>query len=157
MLIWKAKAEHKCKFFAWTLLHKKILTANHLMKRHWPNDPICKLCGNDPETPTHLCKDYTFTKQVWFVLKSWFGLSFMDTISTNGSLHSYWRKCQMKVDKPHRKAFDGLMIYFWWNIWKERNRRTFQNKSLQAREVAFLCKEEVDQFQWATRPNVETS
>jgi len=27
--IWKAKAEPKCKFFAWTLLHKKILTANN--------------------------------------------------------------------------------------------------------------------------------
>ena len=128
----KPKRNLNVNFFAWMLLHKKILTANNLVKRHWPNDPICKLCGNDPETTTHLCKDYTFTKQVWFVLKSWFGLSFIDTISTNGSLHSYWRKCLMKVDKPHRKAFDGLMIYFWWNIWKDRNRRTFQNKSLQA-------------------------
>jgi hypothetical protein len=61
----------------------------------------------------------------------------------------------MKVDKPHRKAFDGLMIYFWWNICKERNRRTFQKRSLQTREVAFLYKEKVDQYQWATRPNVE--
>ena len=24
------------------------------MKRNWANDPICKLCGIDPETPTHL-------------------------------------------------------------------------------------------------------
>jgi len=23
------------------------------------------------------------------------------------------------------------MIYFWWNVWKERNRRTLQNKSMQ--------------------------
>jgi hypothetical protein len=147
MPIWKAKAEPKCKFFTWTLLHKKILTANNLMKRHWPNDTICKLCGNDPETPTHLCKDCTFTKQVWSVIKSWFGLSILDTISINGSLHGYWHKCRRKVDRTHRKAFNGLMIHFWWNIWKERNRRTFQNKSLPAREVAFLCKEEVDQFQ----------
>jgi hypothetical protein len=68
--IWKAKAEPKCRFFAWMLLHKKILIANNLMKWHWPNDPICKLCGNDPETPTHLCKDCTFTKHVWSTLKS---------------------------------------------------------------------------------------
>jgi hypothetical protein len=32
--IWKAKAAPKCRFFAWTLLHKKILTANNLMKRN---------------------------------------------------------------------------------------------------------------------------
>jgi len=49
MPVWKAKAEHKCRFFAWKLLHKKILTANNLIKRNWPNDPICKLCGTDPE------------------------------------------------------------------------------------------------------------
>jgi hypothetical protein len=46
------------------------------------------------------------------------------------------------------------MFYYWWNLWKERNRRTFQNKSLQPREVAFLCKEEFDQFQLTTRPDV---
>ena len=62
MPIWKAKAEPQCKFFAWMLLYKKILLANNLVKRHWPNGPICKLYGNDPETPTHLCKDCTFTK-----------------------------------------------------------------------------------------------
>jgi hypothetical protein len=155
MLIWKAKAEPKCRFFAWTLLHKKILTANNLMKRHWPNDPICKLCGIEPETPTHLCKDCTFTKQVWSILKQWFGLTIINTINTNGSLYSYWRNSRAKIDKAQKKRFDGLMIYFWWNIWKERNRRTFQNASLQAREVAVLCKEEFDQFQWAARTNRE--
>jgi peptidoglycan/LPS O-acetylase OafA/YrhL len=25
---------------------------------------------------------------------------------------------------------DGILIYFWWNIWKERNRRIFQQKIL---------------------------
>jgi len=33
MPIWKAKAEPKCKFFAWILLHRKILTANNLEKK----------------------------------------------------------------------------------------------------------------------------
>jgi hypothetical protein len=32
------------------------------------------------------------------------------------------------------------MIYFWWNVWKEHNRRTFQQKSLQPRQVALLAK-----------------
>jgi hypothetical protein len=35
--IWKANTELKRRFFAWTLLHKKILTANNLMKRGWDN------------------------------------------------------------------------------------------------------------------------
>ena len=31
-------------------------------------------------------------------------------------------------------------------------RRTFQQKSLQPRQIALLCKDEIQQFQWATRP-----
>lgn len=146
MPIWKAKAEAKCRFFTWTLLHKKILTANNLMKRHWSNDPICILCQQDPETPTHLCKDCIFSKQVWRFLKLWFGLSALDTVTMEGSLHNFWRKCRRKFEIPERRKIDGLFIYYWWNIWKERNRRTFQNKSLQPKEVAFLCKEEFDQY-----------
>jgi hypothetical protein len=46
MPIWKANAEPKCRFFAWTLMHKKILMANNLTKRHWPCDPICKTLSN---------------------------------------------------------------------------------------------------------------
>jgi len=111
--IWKAKAEPKCRFFAWTLLHKKILTANNLIKRNWPNDPVCKLCGIDPETPTHLCKDCTFSRQVWSFIKRWFSLSVIDTVGMTGSLHKYWQKCIIKTDKYQRKAFNGIMIYFW--------------------------------------------
>lgn len=147
----KAKVEPKCRFFAWTLLHKKILTADNLIKRNWPNDPICSLCRMMPETPTHLCKDCDFAKQVWERLKAWFNLSFLNTVLPNGSLYQFWRKCRRKVSKEQRRLFDGFMIYFWWSIWKERNRRVFQNKSLQPLQVAFLCKEEVQNFQLAGR------
>ena len=53
--------------------------------------------------------------------------------------------------------FDGVMIYFWWSIQKERNIRTFQNKSLQPREAAILCKEEVEQYRLATRSYGQTN
>jgi len=110
MLIWKAKAEQNCIFFAWTLLHKKILTANNLMKRQWPHDPICKLCGSDPEMPTHLCKDCVFSKRVWKTLKQWLGLATIDTVRTEGSLHNYWRRCRSKIESKQRKDFDGILI-----------------------------------------------
>jgi len=122
--------------------------ANNLIKRNCPNDPTCKLCGNELETPMHLCKDYTFSKQVWLILRSWFGLSIIDTVGVSSFLHNYWRRCHAKIDKPNKRKFD--FIYFWWNIWKERNTRIFQNISLQPSEVAFLCKDEFDQFQWVT-------
>lgn len=127
------------------------------MKRQWPNDPICKLCGSDPETPTHLCKDCAFSKQVWSFLKQWLGLSLLDSVTPNGSLHNHWRRSRAKFQKNQRKVFDGVMIYFWWSIWKERNRRTIQNTALQPREVALLCKEEIEQYQLATRSNAHVA
>jgi hypothetical protein len=38
----------------------------------------------------------------------------------------------------HKLKFDGLMLYFWWNIWKERNKRIFQRTSLGVAEVSQL-------------------
>ena len=61
--------------------------------------------------------------------------------------------CRTKIDKDRRKTFDGIMIYLWWNMLKERNRRIFQNKSLQPRQVALLCKEEIEQYQLTTGNN----
>lgn len=125
------------------------------MKRNWPNDPVCKLCGVDPKTPTHLCKDCPYSKQVWEQLKTWFQLLVIDTVPITGSIHSYWRKCRTKFERRLRKTFDGIIIYSWWNIWKERNRKTFQQASLQAFQVASMCKEDICRYHFASRPNVQ--
>jgi hypothetical protein len=36
----------------------------------------------------------------------------------------------------NKNEFDKIMMYFWWSIWKELNRRIFQHSSLT--EVAQL-------------------
>jgi hypothetical protein len=117
--IWRAKAERKCRFFAWTLLHKKILTANNLLKRGWTDDTECKLCNSDQETPVHLCKDCPFAKEVWAILKQWLNLSVLNSVNSQGTIYSFWWHCRRKVDKKQRKELDGILIYFWWNVWKE--------------------------------------
>ena len=139
-------------FFAWTLLHKKILTANNLLKWGWTEDTECKLCDNDLETPAHLCKDCPFTKEVWGIIKQWFNLLVSDTVSEVGSIYSFWLRCRRKIDKNRRNEVDGILIYFWWNIWKERNRRIFQQQNLQLIQVASLCKDDITQYCLAMVP-----
>ena len=53
------------------------------------------------------------------------------------------------VAKESKSFFDGLIIYFWWNIWKERNRRTFRQEQKTVTEITYLIKEDVQQFQQA--------
>ena len=121
--IWKARAE--------TLLHPEILTPNNLSKRNWLHDPICKLCKFNPETLSHLCKDYIFIKEVWSIVRNWFNLSQLQNISQKSLFTNTRKKCREKFDKAHKASFDGILIYVWWNIWKEQNRRTFQQQELQ--------------------------
>ncbi|WVZ68943.1 LOW QUALITY PROTEIN: hypothetical protein U9M48_017814 [Paspalum notatum var. saurae] len=134
--IWKARVEPKCRFFAWTLLHKKILTADNLQKRGWNNDPVCKLCKQEPETITHLVKDCIFTKSVWSQISLWLNLSSLPRLDQFSSVYSWWKKCRCKVEKGAREDFDGLICLFWWELWKERNRRIFQGLEKEERVVA---------------------
>jgi hypothetical protein len=53
------------------------------------------------------------------------------------------------VAKDNKSFFDSLVIYFWWNIWKERNRRTFRQEEKTVTELTYLIKEDVQQFQHA--------
>jgi hypothetical protein len=139
--IWKAKAEPKCRFFAWTLLHKRVLTADNLQKRGWQSNPICCLCNSSPETSVHMCKDCTFTEKVWDKIMNWANLSFLQGTQNSGSLYTWWKRLRNRCSKDTRKFFDGLMIYFWWHIWLERNRRVFQGQQRDIEQVAFSIKE----------------
>jgi hypothetical protein len=42
--IWQATTDPKCKFFAWLMMHDRVLTADNMMKKNWPCDLDCSLC-----------------------------------------------------------------------------------------------------------------
>jgi len=44
------------------------------------------------------------------------------------------------VAKDTKSFFDSLIIYFWWNIWKKRNRRTFKQEEKTVTELTYLIK-----------------
>lgn len=155
---WKAKVEPKCRIFAWILLHRNILIADNLEKRGWPNDPICKLCNWEPKTLRHLCKDCTYyTTTVWSCLATWFHLHHLPTGNMTSSIYAWWKRGRKRIERQNRQLFDDLIIYFWWNIWKEQNRRTFNQTSKTFKEVAFLTKEDVQKYQLAKRRTARNS
>jgi hypothetical protein len=63
------------------------------------------------------------------------------------SVYGWWRKCRRRFNKAQKSHFDGMVVYFWWNIWKERSRRTFQHECKTTKEVTHLIKEDVQLFQ----------
>jgi hypothetical protein len=134
--IWKARTKPKCRFFAWNLLHNRILNADNLRKWGWPCNPICCLCNLTQETVAHLCKDCPFSAKAWGRILSWANLSFLRGISSPGSLYDWCKRLRSRCCKESKKIFDGLLICFWWNIWLERNKRIFQGQQRSTVEVA---------------------
>jgi hypothetical protein len=134
--IWKAMVEPRCRFFAWTLLHKRILTADNLLKRGWPCNPLCCLCNSAPETILHLCKDCSFSREVWNKVLSWANLPFLNGILGDTSLYDWWTGLRSLCNRQSRRCFDGLLIHFWWILWLERNNRIFQSQHRSVNQVA---------------------
>ena len=127
---WKGHAEAKCRFFAWLALHGKMLTADNLAIRGWPHDPVCKLCRIHPETVQHLTLDCHFTTAVREQIFAWNGNMGVPTPPGGRSLNVWWDDTIAALPKERRREASGLIIYSMWGVWKERNRRVFQNAAL---------------------------
>lgn len=60
-----SKVDGKHRFFAWLMIQCKILTADKLLIRNWPCDPLCQLCLQEHETASHLILHCVYAKEVW--------------------------------------------------------------------------------------------
>jgi len=126
--IWKAEAKGKHKFFAWLCVQSKILTADKLMSRQWPCNPICSLCNQEQETAVHLVLHCSFARQVWEKMEEW--TQQLVRLPENGiEIVDWWQKELMQLPKKTRKLKAAMMMYCAWNLWKERNRRVFEQKT----------------------------
>jgi len=57
----------------------------------------------------------------------------------------WWEEAASKVPMQDRRRFNGILIYIVWNLWKERNRRIFENEHKTVQQVASLTKEDIMQ------------
>jgi hypothetical protein len=71
MAIWRARRKASKRFFAWLLVQRKILTADKLIARNRPCDPMCSLCDQEQETAEHLCLHCVFAQEVWLLVHQW--------------------------------------------------------------------------------------
>jgi hypothetical protein len=55
-----------------------------------------------------------------------------------------WVKTLARIgSRKDRKKNLGILITFWWSIWKERNKRIFEDKEMFAQDLACLIQETV--------------
>jgi hypothetical protein len=142
-LIWRARTENKCKFFAWVLIQNKLLTADNPARREWPHHPSCALCNGPIESGLHLCLTCPFAHEVWNTVLAWESFSLPQHVvwSNISSISEWWEKTETLFPQDHKREFNGLVIYTMWNLWKERNRRIFEHCSLSPLQIAGRVRE----------------
>ena len=125
--LWKAHAEGKHKFFTWLLLHSKLLTADKLMIRNWPCNPICSLCDQEFETALHLCFNCSYAKEVWHLVFNWAHLDPSSLLPDCDDIQTWWASVIQQHNSKKQRSVAAILMMSAWNIWNERNRWVFSN------------------------------
>ena len=130
-MVWKhSPPPPKFKFFSWLILQNRVWTADRLERRGWPNGKTCPLCRREDETARHLFFTCRFTIRIWGMVKAWLGLE--DFVpadwGTFEDVQSWWSHLLL-AHPARRKALASLLMLVSWEIWNERNQRTFKNVS----------------------------
>jgi hypothetical protein len=85
----------------------------------------------------------------------WCGLAGTPTQASPSLSTADWLSHCTAVAKPRpQRQTMGILLYIWWNVWKERNRRVFDFIQKNEFQVASAAKEYLDLFNLAHHPPV---
>lgn len=142
--VWSTECLPKIKFFIWTLMHGKILTAENLRKRGIQGPSICCMCRSAEETIPHLFIECPIAKACWNLLSEPISSEVLPPkIQT---LHKRWDKrlYQPKGNTIMRRLWSSIPSNLCWQIWKARNKCIFNNEKpkisgIVANSLAFIA------------------
>lgn len=123
--LWQAKTKPRCRFFAWLVMHDRVLTAENMLKKNWDCNPTCQFCLVEPETTPHLLTKCNYTEVIWDEIADYWGLPSYIELAASQRPFDWVRQITEHGTKKEKQYKAGILLYFWWGICKERNRRIF--------------------------------
>jgi hypothetical protein len=122
-------------FFTWHALLGKAPTADNLVKKNRPCDPCCALCYCLPENADHLLTECNFTEAVWDKVALHFQVHHAICQFQKGNVMDWIASIAVSCSRKEQCLNGGIVLSFWWHIWKERNRRVFDQKESSSLQV----------------------
>ena len=120
--IWKVKAPRRVSFVVWCVAWNKILTGDNLRLGRFFVD-WCIMCRHSGETVAHLLFHCEMAYRIWSFVFITFDLSWDVPRSIPDLLFGWWNW----LGKHSSQIWNLVPLCIFWCIWKERNRRTFED------------------------------
>eukprot|EP00253_Pinus_taeda_P019011 PITA_19011 len=141
---WKSECLPKIKYFNWTLLKGKILTAENLRKRGIQGPSRCCFCCNEEESTQHIFLLCPFVQSCWKQVIN--PITISESFNQITSLQKNWGKCypfSKKGKHNIKRMWKCIPTTLCWQIWLARNNYVFNNKkpsiaSIQAKTIAII-------------------
>ncbi|XP_026431500.1 uncharacterized protein LOC113328687 [Papaver somniferum] len=128
-LLWSKLWPSKVSFFLWSATKNKILTQDQLCRRRWKKTWVnhCYMCISDAETPVHLILHCSVASHIWNFFRAEFKLIWTTPPTIDVAISSW--PCPSSKSRKNLviKALPAAILWF---LWKERNRRALNNKTL---------------------------
>lgn len=155
--VWRTKLEGKVRFYIWLLLQNRNWTADRLQARGWPHNACCRLCDQEPETTEHITLRCSYAREVWYLFQGTSDRIYNVMHSAN-SVSDWWKRLYMHIGAPSKAAEEtSLVAYIAWHLWKERNRRVFENVELTSRALVNLIQDDFKMLNEAFRPSTQVA
>ena len=126
--LWLKAVSLKVNIFVWRLFLNRIATKDNLYKRNIleaTNVSCAALCGKE-EDRDHLFFQCDYYGRLWLLLSHWFCV--VTVLHGNLSTHANQFSALGGFSKKSRTTFAIVWISALYVIWKDRNRRIFQNQ-----------------------------
>ena len=111
--IWNVNVQPKISFFAWEATWGKALTLDMVQKRGWALANRCFMCLEKEETINHLLLSCPRTRELWDLLFTLFGVSWVLPSSVRETLLS-WNGFFM--GKKCKKAWRVAPLRIFWTV-----------------------------------------
>lgn len=131
--LWKVSAPAKVKHFFW-LAMQKCWTAARRHRRGLQQSPVSVLCLTEAEEIDHILLTCAFSREFWNAALAIISLGQLQILGAD-SFWTWWLRSRKMVAKTIRKGFDAFALLVGWQLWKERNRRTFGEPASTAPQV----------------------
>ena len=121
--IWKVKAPRHVSFFVWTATWDRILTGDKLRLKGFDFIDWCIMCRCCGETVDHLLLHCGKAHRLWCFVYRTFGISWVPSGRVSNLLFGWWNW----LGKHSSHIWNLVPLCLMWCIWRERNRRTFED------------------------------